>query len=137
MAAGVGMTVVGGLAVFATSATTGTFMGASAASAASAGAGAAATAAASAILIGGPVLVGMGIVRAINNHKVGDRIDVRATPLPLLVAAGSDEALDVFVPLSPSPRHVSIRYSDAQGDHQVEIDTRQALAGLHLPAAKP
>ena len=89
---------------------------------------------ASAPPLAGPALVGMGIARAVNNHKVGDRIETRATALPATVSAGAEASLDLFFPVSPSPRHVTVRYSDATGDHQLVIDTTGALAGLHLAA---
>lgn len=130
MAAGAGATVVGyGLAL---GEAYGTILsGGAAAGSSSVGA------AAGGLILAGPVLVGMGIARAVNNHKVGDRIETRASALPLTIAADGNASLDVFFPLSPSPQHVTIRYNDGLGEHQLDIDTRQALAGLHLPVAAP
>lgn len=126
VAAGVGAGVVGyGAAV--ASAT-------SAALGAGGAAGGGAAAAAGGFILAAPVLMGVGIARIVNNSKVDNRIESRATRMPVTLPAGGDVALDVFFPISPSPRHVTIRYSDDQGDHQLELDTRQTLAGLHLAA---
>lgn len=124
VAAGVGAGVVGyGAAV---AAGTGAALGAGG----TVGGGAAA--AAGGFILAAPVLVGVGIARMVNNNKVDDRIEHRATTMPASLPVGGDVLLDVFFPISPSPRHVTIHYSDHQGDHRLELDTRQALHGLHL-----
>lgn len=124
VAAGVGAGVVGyGAAVAA---------GTSAALGAGGAAGGGAAAAAGGFILAAPVLVGVGIARMVNNSKVDDRIEQRATTMPVSLPVAGDVQLDVFFPISPSPRHVTIHYSDDQGDHQLELDTRQALRGLHL-----
>jgi hypothetical protein len=46
-----------------------------------------------------------------------------------------EKSLDVFFPLTPSPRQVEITYADSQGDHTLIIDTHAALEGLHLAQA--
>ncbi|HWS78332.1 MAG TPA: hypothetical protein VN205_08155 [Thermomonas sp.] len=127
VAAGVGAGVVGyGAAV---AATTSAALGAGGAAG-----GGAAGAAAGGLILAAPVLIGVGIVRAINNGKVDNAIETRATPLPASLAAGATAELDLFYPISPSPQRITISYRDDAGDHQLAIDTRQALAGLHLPA---
>lgn len=124
VAAGVGAGVVGyGAAVAA---------GTSAALGAGGAAGGGAAAAAGGFILAAPVLVGVGIVRMVNNSKVDDRIESRATPMPVNLPAGGDVLLDVFFSISPSPLRVTIHYSDDQGDHRLELDTRQVLHGLHL-----
>lgn len=124
VAAGVGAGVVGyGAAVAA---------GTSAALGAGGAAGGGAAAAAGGFILAAPVLMGVGIARMVNNSKVDDRIESRATPMPARVPGGGEVVLDVFFPISPSPRQVTIRYGDSQGDHQLVLDTRQALHGLHL-----
>lgn len=128
LVAGVGAGVVGyGAAVAST-------LGAAMSGGAAAGGGAAA--AAGGLILAAPVLVGVGIVRIVNNRKVDDRIESRATPLPVTILARSDVLLDVFFPISPSPRHVSFHYRTAQSDQQLQLDTSQVLAGLHL-AGRP
>lgn len=127
VAAGVGAGVVGYGAAL------GSMTGSLMAGTATTGGGAAG-AAAGGLILAAPVLIGVGIARMVNNSKVDNRIESRATPMPVSIPAGGDVLLDVFFPISPSPRHVTIRYSDDQGDHQLELDTRQTLAGLHLAA---
>ena len=61
-------------------------------------------------------------------------IERRATPLPVTMPAGADASLDVFFPTSPSPQDVTMHYRTAQGDQNLQLDTRQTLAGLHLAA---
>lgn len=129
LAAGVGAGVVGyGAAVAST-------LGAAMSGGAAAGGGAAA--AAGGLILAAPVLMGVGIVRMVNNSKVDDRIESRATPLPVTIPAGSDVLLDVFFPISPSPRNVTFHYRTAQGDQQLQVDTSRVLAGLHLAAPPP
>ena len=84
------------------------------------------------ILLIGPVLVIGGLVRHMNNSEVHDEIVQRHTPLPLVVEANQELALEAFFPLSPSPKLVELTYTDAQGEHQLILDTSQALDGLHL-----
>jgi hypothetical protein len=71
-------------------------------------------------------------VRGVHDSKVNKEIERRHTVLPVYIAARTDKRLDVFFPLAPSPSRLEITYSDAQGVHRFDIDTRQALAGLHL-----
>ena len=126
VAAGVGAGVVGyGAAVAATT---------SAALGAGGTAGGGAAAAAGGLFLAAPVLVGIGIVRMVNNGKVDDRIHSRASTLPVDLAPGAELRLDVFFPVTPSPQRLAIAYTDSQGEHQLELDTRQALHGLHLVA---
>ena len=126
VATGVGIGVVGygGAVAGATNA----FLGAGGA----AGGGGAAVA--GGLVLAAPVLVGVGIVRAVNNARVDDRIGARATPLPLSVPAGATVAVDLFFPLSPSPRAVSVHYRTAAGPQVLRLDAGPALSGLHLPA---
>lgn len=126
LVAGVGAGVVGyGAAVASVT---------SAALGAGGAAGGSAAAAAGGFILAAPVLVGVGIARVVNNSKVDNRIERRSTPLPMTVPAGSDVLLDVFFPITPSPRHVTFRYRTAAGDQQLQVDTSRVLSGLHLPA---
>jgi hypothetical protein len=126
LAAGIGAGAVGyGAAVAATT---------TAALGAGGAAGGGAAAAAGGFVLAAPVLVGMGIVRAVNNAKVDDRIGTRATPLPLVIDAGASRAMDLFFPLSPSPREVTVTYTVGTETRTLVLDTRTALAGLHLSA---
>lgn len=97
-------------------------------------AGGGAAAAAGGLVLAAPVLLGVGIMRMVNNGKVDDRIEDRATSLPLTITPGSEVALDLFFPLSPSPQRVVVNYHDGQAAHRLELDVSQRLAGLHLRA---
>ena len=88
--------------------------------------------AANVIFLGGSIMIGMGIKRAMNNSRVGDRIETRATSLPVNLLADESRDLDVFFPISPSPQRLTITYSNSTGDHELDMDTSKALAGLHL-----
>lgn len=89
-------------------------------------------AAAGGLLLLGPALAVGGIVRGINNSKVNDQIGQRQTPLPLAIPATEERALNVFFPITPSPKKMQLAYTDAAGAHSLVIDTRAALDGLHL-----
>lgn len=81
----------------------------------------------------GPVLGTIGIVRASRARRMDKRIKTRATPLPVIVAPGEAVMLDLFFPISPAPNALTIGYRAGDVEERVVIDTRQALAGLHLP----
>ncbi|MCH8101395.1 MAG: hypothetical protein IIB74_13310 [Proteobacteria bacterium] len=98
--------------------------------AAMAGGGAAATAAGVVLLV--PALAVGGIVRGVNNSKVNNRIESRQTLLPITLQKDEEKTLDIFFPLSPSPRQVQFTYVDSGGEHTLIIDTQAALEGLHL-----
>jgi hypothetical protein len=95
--------------------------------------GVAATGAAAAtVVLGGAVLIGYGINRAVNNYQVNEEIGRRATTLPVTLAAEQELVLDLFFAYSPSPSRLELAYEDAAGAYRLDIDTRAALAGLHL-----
>lgn len=91
------------------------------------------TAVGAGLLLAGPAVLAVGVVRAVNNSKVNQRILSLRTPLPLTLAAGSEARVVVFFPLAPSPRKLQLHYLDASDAHVVAVDTRSALDGLHLP----
>jgi len=86
-------------------------------------------------LLLGPALAVGGIVRGVNNSKVNNQIELRQTKLPLEVPAGEELGLNVFFPISPSPKVVELIYIDATGKHSLVIDTSTALEGLHIEAS--
>ena len=110
-------------------------VGASAGVAAVYGSGAAVGATAGALVLA-PVLVVGGVVRGVNNSKVNESIEARQTPLPLRFEPGSEQVLDLFFPIAPSPIEVQIDYADAWGENSIVLDTSDALAGLHLAPEK-
>ena len=79
-----------------------------------------------------PALAVGGIVRGVNNSKVNKQIESRQTLLPITLQQEEERNLDIFFPLSPSPRQVQLTYTDSQGEHTLIIDTHVALEGLHL-----
>lgn len=99
------------------------------------GAGSGSAAAAGGLILAGPALVTMAIVRGVRKGAVTKRIKERSTVFPLAIGAGQTLPLDVFFPLSPSPRRIDIHYTDANGAHVLTTDTTQALDGLHLDGA--
>ena len=91
-------------------------------------------AAAGALVLAAPVLAVAGIVRAVHNGQVDDELARRAPDWPLELAPGETRALDVFVPLAPSPARIELDY-EAGAAHRLELDVQTPLAGLHLPPA--
>ena len=91
-----------------------------------------AAAAAGGVVLLAPVLVVGGIVRGVNNSKVGKRIESRHTAVPAAVKADGIRQLDLFFPLAPSPQRVEIAYVSASGEGVLIIETTEALNGLHL-----
>ncbi|MDX1406214.1 MAG: hypothetical protein R3192_16875 [Woeseiaceae bacterium] len=79
-----------------------------------------------------PALAVGGVFRGVNNSKVNDMIESRQTLLPLELEARSEQKLNVFFPLTPSPRRVEVNYSDLHGEYTLIIDTQDALVGLHI-----
>jgi len=62
----------------------------------------------------------------------------RTTNLPIQLTpehTGRERPLHVFVPIAPAPQRVEVEYADASGMHVLVVDTRDVLAGLHLPPA--
>ena len=89
------------------------------------------------LMVTGPVLGTIGVVRVARAHKMNKRIQARHTALPVTLAPGEERMLDVFFPITPAPNRVSITYRQDGVAQRLDIDTRQALAGLHLPPLEP
>jgi len=126
---GAGLVAVGGATYVAG-------MGLGAAVLAGTGTGAAAGVVAVGAILAAPVIVVVGIVRGVNVSKVTNEIQSRSTDFPLILGAGDEAAVDIFFPLTPSPKKIEVNYSDANGAHQLIIDTVEVLDGLHLRAAE-
>lgn len=125
LAAGAAVGVVGyGLAVGAAAPSFG-------AGAAGGGAGAA-----GAVLLAAPVIAFLGIKKGVNNSKVNSEIIRRQTVLPLALPSSDEVSAKLFFPLSPSPTHVVVIYTDTEGGYRLVIDTQEALDGLHLVPEK-
>lgn len=83
-------------------------------------------------LILAPVFVVGGVFRGVNNGRVSNQIESRYTPMPVALKNGEESALNIFFPLSPSPRQIELTYVDSEGEHVIVVDTQAALNGLHL-----
>lgn len=86
-------------------------------------------------VVAAPVLVFSGVMRSVNNNRVDDEIQRRSTHLPMMLTADHDTVIDLFFPITPAPSQVEVLYSVNGIQHTVAIDTRAALAGLHLRPA--
>ena len=84
--------------------------------------------------VAAPVFGVAGIMRGVHNGQVNREIGRRHAVLPRVLADGSEQSLDLFFPQALAPQRIEIEYTDATGAHVLAIDTRAALAGLHLPA---
>lgn len=94
--------------------------------------GAAAGAAVAGAVLVAPVLMTAGIVVGVQEIRVQNEIRHRSTEFPAQVAADQELPLDVFFPIAPAPQRVDVTYRTASGEHVLVIDTKAALAGLHL-----
>jgi TonB family protein len=88
----------------------------------------------------GPALIGLAIVGSVAQH-VKDRetdagIQRRATTLPMTVAPGEGASLDLFFPRSLPSGRARIVYTDRDGEHRLEVESRAALA-MHAAKAPP
>ena len=98
--------------------------------------GVAAGAATAGAVVVAPVLMVAGLVGAVQEMGVQNEITRRSTVFPVAIEGEQQQTLDVFFALAPAPGQVEVKYRDTAGEHVVVIDTRSALAGLHLhPAA--
>jgi hypothetical protein len=98
------------------------------------------SAAATAGVAGGLILVPVfavgGVMRGVNNSRVNKEIESRQTLLPIELQGEEERSLDIFFPLTPSPRQIELTYVSLRGEHTLVIDTHTALEGLHLAQAE-
>jgi TonB family protein len=76
------------------------------------------------------IVVGVAMNR--NASAVDEEIVRRHTVLPLEVAGGQDARLDVFFPVTKVPTRLVVAYAGADGNHDLELDTREQLATIHM-----
>ncbi len=95
------------------------------------------TAAGAGLILAGPAVIAVGVVRAVNNSKVNKRILALRTDLPITIEPGTEVPMVIFFPLAPAPREFQVSYRDADRAHRLDGDTDAALAGLHLYSKKP
>ena len=79
-----------------------------------------------------PVFAVGGVFRGVNNSKVNKQIKYRQTLLPIVLQEKEEKSIDIFFPLTPSPRQIEFIYVDSRGDHTLVIDAHTALEELHL-----
>ena len=79
-----------------------------------------------------PVLLTGGVVNMVNGHKIADEIELRATTLPLRIAAGETQTITAFYPVTPSPTSIELVYSVDGRQETLVVDTGQSLAGLNI-----
>ena len=82
-----------------------------------------------------PVFAVGGVLRGVNNIKVGKQIEARQTLLPIVLREDDEKSVHIFFSLAPSPRQIEITYVDSRGDQTLIIDTHAVLGGLHLAQA--
>ncbi len=102
-----------------------------------AGGGAVLLVAAPVLLVTGAAFAGAGIVRLVNNAEVNGEIKRRQSTLPLALPGGGEASMDLFFPMTPLSGRARITYADRQGEHRLDIDTRQALIDLDLESNPP
>ena len=79
-----------------------------------------------------PVLLTGGVVNMVNGHKVADEIELRASALPLKIAAGETQTITAFYPVTPSPTSIELVYSVDGRLETLVINTGESLAGLNI-----
>lgn len=79
-----------------------------------------------------PVFAVGGIMRGVNNSRVNEEIESRQALLSIELREGEEKHLDVFFPLTPSPRKIEFTYFDSREEKTLLIDTSTVLKGLHL-----
>lgn len=98
---------------------------------------AAAVGVAAAVTLMAPIFAAAGIVRGVHQHKVNLEVQQIASNYPLAISQSQASTIHAFYPFAPSPNKIEIHYLDATGKHVLNMDTKQALAGLHMVTSKP
>jgi len=94
--------------------------------------GTAVTTAGVALIVAGPAIV---IRNRRHRREVDTRIHEFRSDLPYSVAPGITKQVVVFFPITPSPRHLVLRYSQGGSIQTLRLDTSKSLDGLHLGGA--
>lgn len=93
--------------------------------------GAGSIAAAGVGVLGGAVLIGKGVNRAIQNNRIQDALTARAWKANSVPAAGRIEG-SMFFPIAPGPRSFVVYYRGASETTQaIEVLLPTELASLH------
>lgn len=99
-------------------------------------AGGTAASVAGGLLVAGPALIVGGMIRKSNHREVERQIRRLRTRFPLELAPGEEQLLHIFFPVSPSPRSLKLEYFTERALHNIKLDTRDILMGLHLESDK-
>ncbi|MEM8983896.1 MAG: hypothetical protein AAGC71_12775 [Pseudomonadota bacterium] len=94
-------------------------------------------AAAGVVVVGGPVLAVGSIIRSGRNRRVNREIAARQSSLPIGVNPGEPLQLNLFLPVTPAPQSVHIRYRVADDERTLTLPVSDVLGRLHLPADVP
>ena len=89
-------------------------------------------AASGAIVVGGPVVVGGGISRWVNNVRVEKELLARHSALPIALQPATPIRLNVFMPVTPGPRRVDVRYRIGAVTKTLALDVTDVLGSLHI-----
>lgn len=81
----------------------------------------------------GLIVAGACIERQVRNVQVNSEIRRRQTTLPVNLPRGAEASVDLFFPLTPQSGRTQVVYADRQGEHRLDVDTRQALMELGPP----
>ncbi len=84
------------------------------------------------VLIFAPFVIAGGIMYGMSDDQVRKEIELRQSLLPVVLQQGEGRNLHAFFPITPSPQRLVITYVDFQGEHNLAIDTKVVLNGLHL-----
>ena len=88
------------------------------------------------LLVAGPALIVGGMVRKSNQREVDRKIRRLRTQLPQQLDPGEEKLAHIFFPISPSPVSLNLEYFTERALHNIELDTRDNLMGLHLESDK-
>ena len=81
----------------------------------------------------GLALAGPCVMDLVDDAAVSDEIKRRQTALPVALSRGGEASVDLFFPRTPQSERTQVVYADRQGEHRLDIDTRQALLELGPP----
>lgn len=88
------------------------------------------------LVLAAPIVMLHGLGRHSRSKKVGKEIIRRQTVLPIEIPPSQELPVDLFFPLTPSPTHLEVIYTDTETEYRLIIDTQEALNGLHLVPEK-
>ena len=97
----------------------------------------AAGAAAGAIVVGGPILVVGGVMRASRHQKVNAEIEARAWTLPAEAPLDAPVQVNLFLPITPGPQVLEFEYAVGGETRTLALPLDESLGRLHLADPDP